>query len=286
MDGIILINKPSKISSYDVIRKIKKDLPKKDYKIKIGHAGTLDPLATGLLIVLVGKATKLSNYFTNHKKTYEGKIAFGKYYDTLDLEGDLLYQKTPNISIKEIKLLEKKLSLYSYMQIPPKYSAVKINGKRSYDLARKNINFKLKPAKVIINYFEIKKFKDNTITFKTEVSKGTYIRSLARDIGLFLNEYAYLQELKRVKSATFNINMANSLDNYKIIPLKKWLKENKEIYNVGPKLEKLIRNGVTLDNRNNDINFKYDFVCVNNKENVIAYYQKNNLGKYKPIIIF
>ena len=143
MDGIILINKETGLTSYDVVRKLKKQL----MTSKIGHAGTLDPLASGLLVILVGKATKLSDYFLNQTKEYVGEITFGSFYDTLDITGKLLDFKKTNLNDEKITQVISYFNGLNYQQVPPKYSALKIKGQKAYQLARNNQEVVLKDRK-------------------------------------------------------------------------------------------------------------------------------------------
>lgn len=280
MDGIILINKETGLTSYDVVRKLKKQLKTS----KIGHAGTLDPLASGLLVILVGKATKLSDYFLNQTKEYVGEITFGSFYDTLDITGKLLDFKKTNLNDEKITQVISYFNGLNYQQVPPKYSALKIKGQKAYQLARNNQEVVLKPRAVEIKELSLlTSLKDNKITFKTLVSKGTYIRSLVNDIGEYLNEYATLSKLKRIKSGNFSLNDATNLTNLKLITLEEYFKDKKVVI-ASPYLVKLIRNGITLDQRQEKEAF--DFIVKDEKENLIAYYVKKNQNEYKPVIVF
>lgn len=188
----LLIDKPKDWTSFDAVAKVRNTLKIK----KVGHAGTLDPLATGLLIICIGKATKKINEFQEQFKTYSGIIKLGATTKTDDAEADEDNLKEVNSTIEEIKVAALELT-GKIMQIPPIYSARKINGKRLYQLARKNIEVNPVPKEVEVYNFEILKYEKPYITFSIDCSKGTYIRSLARDLGEKLSVGGYLYELRR-----------------------------------------------------------------------------------------
>ena len=210
MDGIILINKAKNCTSNNVVNKVKHILNE-----KTGHIGTLDPNATGLLPILVGKGTKLSQYLINHDKEYEVVLKLGIKTDTADLEGKIIEEKevTDNLLEKE-KVLD---VLYGFIgkqrQVPPMYSAIKVNGKKLYEYARKNVEVEIKARNIEI--YEIKlgaiSKEEKTITFKVHCSKGTYIRSLCEDIAQKLGTVGYMKELKRTKVGLFNIENSISV---------------------------------------------------------------------------
>jgi len=208
MKEILLIDKPKGISSFDVIRILRKKLKIK----KMGHAGTLDPLATGLLIIGVGKGTKKLSQFLKLDKEYVAKIKLGAVSDTYDKEGkikEIKIEKVPE-KIKVEKVVESFVGEIS--QTPPLYSAKKIKGKRAYQLARRGIEVKLKPKKVKIYKIEILDYKFPYLKIKVNCSSGTYIRSLAADIGKKLKCGGYLEELKRTKIGKFSLKDAKKLN--------------------------------------------------------------------------
>ena len=178
MDGILLINKPKGYTSHDVVNVIRKKFNIK----KVGHTGTLDPNATGVLPILVGQATKISKYLIEHDKTYIAELRLGEKSDTGDIDGNITEKKdVPNLN--KSKIIEVFSSFMGKQeQIPPIYSAVKINGKKAYEYARENKDIQLKPREVEIKDLELIDFTDNIITFKVFCSKGTYIRVLAENI--------------------------------------------------------------------------------------------------------
>lgn len=204
MNGFIVLNKLSGISSNKALYSVKKIFPKH----KIGHLGALDPMASGVLPVCVGKATKLFDYFLNKSKEYIADFTFGKTTDTLDGEGQIIEEN--NIVPTEELIKEKIVNLTGKQeQMPPKFSAKNINGKRAYELSRQGIDFELKPK--IIEVFDFKlieKISVNTYRFFINCSSGTYIRSLARDIAKQCGTVAYMSKLVRTKSGNFTIEKA------------------------------------------------------------------------------
>lgn len=207
IDGILLIDKEEGITSYDVIRKLKYLLPR---KYKIGHAGTLDPFATGLLVILFGKATKLMDTIHSFDKEYEVKAEFGYATDTQDKTGKVINQGKNTVprGIVESTILEYFIGNIS--QVPPRYSAKQINGERAYDLARKNEQFELQPRGVEITKFEIIDFNWPFVTFRISCSTGTYIRTLVNDLGEKVGTYATAVALRRVRIGNFNVSNAIS----------------------------------------------------------------------------
>lgn len=205
--GVLLLNKPSGLSSYDCIRKIKSVIP----KIKIGHAGTLDPIAKGLLIILLGEATKIAQYLSSLDKEYIAKIRLGIVTDTDDITGKIVKESSyEHINDENIKSAINTLKDLTTQQ-PPRYSALKHKGKRMYELARKGIDFTPKPRPIKINKIELLNFNLPWFEIKTTVSKGTYIRALARDIGNILGCGATLEELTRTRIGKFRLKDAINL---------------------------------------------------------------------------
>ncbi|MDD3474569.1 MAG: tRNA pseudouridine(55) synthase TruB [Candidatus Dojkabacteria bacterium] len=210
IDGILLVDKEVGITSYDVIRRIKKDYPK---GIKIGHTGTLDPFASGLLILLIGRpATKLMERFHKLEKEYVVEAQFGFETDTQDITGEIILRDgTKNkLTRRRIKSIVKDNFLGSISQLPPKYSAKKIKGKKAYDLARKNIDFELKPKDIHVSKFELLEYKYPNVKFKIVCSTGTYIRTLIKDLGNELDTYATATALRRTKIGNFSVDDIDS----------------------------------------------------------------------------
>ena len=248
MDGILIVNKPKGYTSHDVVNVIRKKLNIK----KVGHTGTLDPNATGVLPILIGQATKISKYLIEHNKTYIAELKLGEKSDTGDTEGDIIEKKViPNINEEQIKNV-----LNSFIgkqeQIPPMYSAIKVNGKKAYEYARKNKEIKLEPRNIEIYSIELINFKDNSIKFQVSCSKGTYIRVLCEDIAEKLGTVGLMQNLERTQVDKFDIEKAILLNdineqtiNEKIISIEDYFKEKKEII-LDKKKTEVFLNGVKL----------------------------------------
>ena len=211
MDGILIIDKESGMTSRDVVNMVGKNYKTK----KIGHTGTLDPLATGVLVVCVNRATKIAELLTSLDKEYVAEFIFGRLTDTLDIEGNLLKSEETDFTKDEVLHACKKL-IGNYIQTVPIYSAVKVNGKKLYEYARENIDVKLPKHNVTISSIElldINRIDNQTvIKIKTKVSKGTYIRSLGNDIASILGTNAIMSSLRRIKQGEFDIKDAISLD--------------------------------------------------------------------------
>lgn len=204
--GIIAINKPEGWTSFDVVNKIKHMVR----PLKAGHLGTLDPMATGVLLVTVGKATRLFDLMQEKTKTYHAKFKFGETTDTLDATGEILDTTDRIPSLNEIEQVVPNF-IGEIDQIPPKYSAKSINGRRAYDLARNNIDFELKPKKVKIYNIDIIDYTDNILTLEIECGSGTYIRSIGRDIANELNSLAVMTSLVRTGIDQFGLEKCSDI---------------------------------------------------------------------------
>ena len=212
----ILVDKPLNWTSFDAVNRLRWNLRQRlgIKKIKVGHAGTLDPLATGLLVICIGKHTKLIEGLTNDSKTYTGTILLGKTTPSYDLESEY-DQEHPTEHITKELLEEVRLSFIGEQpQIPPIFSAKKVDGKRAYDLARAGKEIELKANTITITDFTIDTTSFPEIKFEVSCSKGTYIRSLASDFGKKLNSGGTLIELRRTRSGDFNITNAKSVDEW------------------------------------------------------------------------
>lgn len=218
MDGIIIINKQKNYTSNDVVQ-----IVKKTFNEKTGHTGTLDPNATGVLPLLVGKGTKLSKYLINHDKIYEVVLKLGEKRDTADSEGNIIENKEicySNINKENINEVFNTF-IGKQEQKPPMYSAIKVNGKKLYEYARKGQEINVEPRKIEIYKIELLNINDrkDEIQFRVECSKGTYIRSLCEDIAEKLQTVGYMKKLNRIKVGNFDINNSITIDE---------LKENKD----------------------------------------------------------
>ena len=200
-NGVLLIDKPAGFTSRDIVNQVGKIFHTK----KIGHTGTLDPMATGVLILCVGSYTKLVDNLTSKNKEYIAVMQLGLLTDTLDITGKTLKEESVNISKDQIYAAFKNFPR-EYNQEVPSYSAVKINGKKLYEYAREGVSVTLPKRIVNIYSLEILSIDGNRVTFKTSVSKGTYIRSLIRDLGVSLKTYASMHSLRRVSQGEFAID--------------------------------------------------------------------------------
>ena len=205
--GWINLYKPKNISSFQAINKIKKKFTIN----KIGHAGTLDPLAEGVLPIALGKTTKLIQFITNKSKIYNFTIRWGLQTSTDDSQGKILFESDKIPSLEEINIKIKNFN-GQIMQVPPKISAVKINGQRAYKLERKKIDFEIKPKNVFVNSLIVTNHKNNKTCFVIECGKGFYIRSLARDLSHQLNTFGHISSLEREKVGKFNKETSILLD--------------------------------------------------------------------------
>ena len=208
MDGIIIINKPKEYTSHDVVAKVKKIC-----KEKVGHTGTLDPMATGVLPLLIGEGTKLSEYITNHDKIYIATIKLGIKTDTLDSEGKIIEKQEVDLKKISTENVNKVLKTFlgKQKQTPPMYSAIKIKGKKLYEYARAGKKVEVPEREIEIYEIELLKIENDEISFKVHCSKGTYIRSLCENIAIKLGTIGYMKELERVKVGEYEINQAITL---------------------------------------------------------------------------
>ena len=207
---VFLVDKPLEWTSFDVVKKIRGKLRIK----KVGHAGTLDPLATGLLIICAGKATKKINEYQDLGKTYTGKMVLGKTTPSVDLETEFDSEKPyDHITPKQVAEAAAKWT-GDIIQIPPIYSAIKVDGERAYKAARRKEDVKLKPRPVQVPVFEVDASNLPEVIFKIQCSKGTYIRSLVRDVGEELGCGAYMSELRRTAIGDFKVENAFVLEDF------------------------------------------------------------------------
>lgn len=289
LDGIIILNKQKGCTSHDVVAKTKRLL-----KEKVGHTGTLDPNATGVLPLLVGQGTKLSAYLIEHDKEYIATLKLGEKRDTADSEGAIIEKRQIDYSSLQKENVEKVLKSFigKQEQIPPMYSAIKIDGKKLYEYARKNESVKLKPRNIEIYQMDLIDIIKDTIVFKVQCSKGTYIRSLCEDIAEKLDTVGYMKELKRTKVGKFDINdsitteeleqnMENSeFINEHFITIENYF-EDKQSIQLNERKLSLFLNGVKLTYDLTDDMYKiYD----NNNKFVGIGSVKNNLLKREIIV--
>lgn len=263
LKGILPINKPQGWTSFDVVNKIKHIIGVRG--LKIGHLGTLDPMATGVLLVTIGKATKLFDIMQQKTKTYLATFEFGFETDTLDSTGEQTNQSDVLPTKEQIEAVLPKF-VGKIQQIPPKYSAKSVNGKRAYDLARENKDFELKPCKVEIKSLKLIDYFNNVLTLQIVCGSGTYIRALGRDIAYSLGSFATMTSLVRTNIDEFSIEKCkeigqidsqNVLQN--IVKIKAVL--NLPEINFDEKQTAKILNGQTLNvNKNNGLYLLNDVI--------------------------
>ncbi len=250
MDGIIIINKPKNCTSHDIVRKAKKA-----FNEKVGHTGTLDPNATGVLPLLVGKGTQIAKYIINHDKIYEATLKLGEKTDTADVEGVVIETKYIPKESLQIEIVNKVLQSFigKQEQIPPIYSAIKVNGKKLYDYARKGEKVEIQPRQIEIYNMELIKIdvQNKTVEFRVHCSKGTYIRTLCENIAEKLSTVGYMKELNRTRVGEFSIDDSITIEdlqngNYNnFITVEDYFKNYKNI-NLNEKKLQLLLNGVQL----------------------------------------
>ena len=213
---LLLIDKPLKWSSFQVVNKLRWEI-KKTFdikKIKVGHAGTLDPLATGLLLVCTGKMTKQIQELQDQKKVYSGTMTLGSTTPSYDLETDINQKFSTDHICENILRETTKQFIGEIEQYPPLYSAIKKDGKRLYEYARLGQDIDIKPRKIFIESFNITNFQNQKVDFEVKCGKGTYIRSLTNDFGKALNSGAHLSSLRRTKIGDFSINDAIKINEF------------------------------------------------------------------------
>ncbi len=278
MNGIVLINKTKNMTSHDIVYKIKKIVNE-----KVGHAGTLDPLATGVLPILIGKGTLCSKYLINHDKIYETTIQLGKKTDTADSEGNIIEEKKVEKNILQEEKVKEILHKFigKQEQLPPMYSAIKVNGKKLYEYARKGEKVEVKPRNIEIYSLDLLNINEEKqqITIKVNCSKGTYIRSLCEDISKSLDTVGYMLNLNRIKVDRFDVSKSitlqeieNSDNSYEII--------NKNLITI----EDLFRecDEIVLDNKN--LSLLLNGVKLRNDKKDGVYRIYNNIDSNKKFI--
>jgi len=277
-NGILIVNKKKGVTSRDVVNKVGKILHTK----KIGHTGTLDPIATGVLVLTIGKATKLTDFLTSTYKEYIAKVELGTETDTLDNTGTILKEEQVVCSKEQIETILFSF-LGAYEQEVPKYSAVKVNGKKLYEYARNKEEVVLPKREVTIKEIQLLNYqiKENKtyFTFRCLVSKGTYIRSLIRDIAGKLNTVGIMTNLQRTKQGKFGIEQSYleadiEMGNYQILPFEEILKDYKMV-SVSEEQALKIKNGQFFENL-----YGEEYIVFKQKE-VLAIY-KNENGILKP----
>lgn len=278
MNGVIVVNKPKGITSRDVVNKLVKVFGTKS----IGHIGTLDPMATGVLVCLIGKYTKLGSIMVNHDKEYIATFKLNVLTDTLDSEGKVLKTGNKIISLEDMNGAIEHFNGLTYMQEVPIYSAVKVNGKKLYDYARNNEDIILPKKEVTIYKLELVSFEDE-VKIKCKVSKGTYIRALIRDICAYLGTYGIMTDLVRTKLGDYDISDAYSLDEisngkYKLYRLEDIF--DLDVRYINDDNHKQIYNGNIVKDKNSN------YILYKDGDKAVAFYTRINEEELKPLIMF
>lgn len=278
MNGVIVVNKSKGITSRDVVNKLVKVFGTKS----IGHIGTLDPMATGVLVCLIGKYTKLGSIMVNHDKEYIATFKLNVLTDTLDIEGKVLKTDDKKISLEDMNGAIEHFNGLTYMQEVPIYSAVKVNGKKLYDYARSNEDVILPKKEVTIYKLELVSFEDE-VKIKCKVSKGTYIRALIRDICAYLGTYGVMTDLVRTKLGDYDISDAYSLDEisdgtYKLYSLEDIF--DLDVRYINDDNHKRIYNGNIVKDKNSN------YILYKDGDKEIAFYTRFNEEELKPLIMF
>lgn len=278
MNGVIVVNKPEGITSRDVVNKLVKVFSTKS----IGHIGTLDPMATGVLVCLVGKYTKLGSIMVDHDKEYIATFKLNILTDTLDSEGKILKTDNKKISLEEMQTAIEHFNGLTYTQEVPIYSAVKVNGKKLYDYARNNEDVILPKKEVSIYKLELISF-DDEVKIKCKVSKGTYIRALIRDICAYLGTYGIMTNLVRTKLGNYDKSEAYSLEDicsgkYKLYSLEDIF--NLDVRYINNDNHKQIYNGNIVKDKNSN------YILYKDGDKAVAFYTRINEEELKPLIMF
>ena len=282
MDGFIIVNKPKDMTSHAVCNKIRSIMHTK----KVGHSGTLDPLATGVLVVAVGKATKLINYLENQDKTYVAEALFGIQTDSYDILGNVLNKD--DLSNPTESEIDAQLEILkgSETQIPPIYSAIKVNGKKLYDYAKNGEMVEILPRKIKIHSLKrVSNIIDKKVSIEVSANKGFYVRSLINDLGISLNTYAVMSNLIRTKAGKYDISISQTLEEIKengpiIHSIEDTFSHLKRI-DVNDYMAKLVLNGVILDERQFSLN---EMFKIYHNDKLIAIYEPFDDKKYKLVI--
>jgi len=230
MEGVLLVDKPQGLTSHDVVYHLRRKLQIK----KIGHAGTLDPMATGVLVMLIGKATRISQYLMSVDKVYEGEATLGVVTDSQDAEGEVMStQPVPELTEARVREVMKGF-LGDQYQIPPMHSAIKIGGVPLYKLARKGEEVEREPRFIRIAAFNLRSFATPKITFELHCTKGTYVRTVAADLGQKLDCGAHLSALRRTGSGKFTIGQCLPLEQIEALSLPEIQKRLIPVYEAAP----------------------------------------------------
>jgi tRNA pseudouridine synthase B len=272
MDGIIVINKPKGCTSHDIVYKVKKI-----FNEKVGHTGTLDPMAEGVLPILIGKGTLVSKYLINHDKKYIVELQLGIKTDTADSEGKIIEKKEVNVELLSKSKIENILNMFvgKQEQVPPIYSAIKVNGKKLYEYARKGQKVELKPRQIEIYDIKLLEYSidEKKIKFEVFCGKGTYIRSLCEDIATKFETVGYMKSLQRIQVGDFNIE-----DSITIEQLEKNIENNEFVEKKVITIQELFKNkdSIKLNDRKLELFLNGVRITQELKDGIYKIYNKNN----------
>ena len=272
MDGIIVINKPKGCTSHDIVYKVKKI-----FNEKVGHTGTLDPMAEGVLPILIGKGTLVSKYLINHDKKYIVELQLGIKTDTADSEGKIIEKKEVNVELLSKSKIENILNMFvgKQEQVPPIYSAIKVNGKKLYEYARKGQKVELKPRQIEIYDIKLLEYSidEKKIKFEVFCGKGTYIRSLCEDIATKFETVGYMKSLQRIQVGDFNIE-----DSITIEQLEKNIGNNEFVEKKVITIQELFKNkdSIKLNDRKLELFLNGVRITRELKDGIYKIYNKNN----------
>ncbi len=282
MNGILVINKEKNMTSRDVVNVVCKKLNTRH----VGHTGTLDPIASGVLVLGVNDGCKIIDLLTSNNKTYEAEVVMGILTDTLDVTGNIIKEEEVDVTEDDIKRVIDNFPK-KYLQEVPKYSAIHVNGKRLYEYARSDIEVELPKREVEIYSLKLLSVNGNTFKIEASVSKGTYIRSLIRDIGSMLGISCSMKELKRTKQGIFDIKDAYNLDEINMDTNLLSISDaliNYDRLIISKDMEKKVSNGMVLE-----LPTDSDMVLILNKENkLLAIYKRydKDPSMMKPYRVF
>lgn len=272
MDGVIVINKQTGCTSHDIVYKVKKLLNE-----KVGHTGTLDPMAEGVLPILVGKGTLVSKYLINHDKKYIATLQLGIKTDTADSEGKIIEKKEVNVELLSKSKIENILNMFvgKQEQVPPIYSAIKVNGKKLYEYARKGQKVELKPRQIEIYDIKLLEYSidEKKIKFEVFCGKGTYIRSLCEDIATKFETVGYMKSLQRIQVGDFYIE-----DSITIEQLEKNIGNNEFVEKKVITIQELFKNkdSIKLNDRKLELFLNGVRITQELKDGIYKIYNKNN----------
>ncbi len=289
MLGILNLNKPPGMSSRDAVNAV---VRRTGRKIKVGHAGTLDPIAQGVLIVLIGKATRLADFVHQYPKSYSGTFRIGYQSNTDDSEGDIVpVEDAPNVTLNDIEAACQQF-VGDIQQTPPQFSAVKINGKRAYKLARRGESVDIPPRQVTIHKLGVSRFSDPEFDLEMTCSTGTYVRSLGRDLARSLGSQAIMTDLTRSSIGPFGISDSISVDDLKTLDrnsLEQHLLSpfmaisDAPVIRLSPELVKMICNGRFIDDPTNG---EHPWLgCTDESGKPIAVLKRNDDGQLRPKVV-